>query len=47
MLGNYIYAEPSVAERLSQGGETLIGRDGVAELEDKVKKLEETIEGAK
>jgi hypothetical protein len=47
MLENYIYAEPSVTERLSQGGETPIGRDGVAELEGKVKKLEETIEGTK
>lgn len=47
MLESYIYAEPCVTERLSQGGETPTGRDGVAELEDKITKLEETIEGAK
>ena len=47
MLDSYIYAEPSVTERLSQGGETPTGRGGVAELEDKITKLEEAIEGTK
>jgi hypothetical protein len=47
MLDSYIYAEPSVTERLCREGETPTGRGGVAELEDKIMKLEEKIEGTK
>jgi hypothetical protein len=47
MLACYIYSDASVSERLSQGGKPPSEQDYVAELEEKLEKLEKTIEGGK